>query len=168
MVVLTVGKLGYEAFFANIGDYDLHGAPMSWTKVVAMRHALTKYPDASYMWYLDQDALIMNPKVSLHKDILGSSKLDELMLRQQPVALPDSIIKTFRYLKAEQVNLVLTQDDDGIAPESMVVRNGDWARFLLDTWYDPLYRSYNFQLAEVHALVSSGHAPFPSSLVNVD
>ncbi len=28
------------------------------------------------------------------------------------------------------------------------------AKFFLDTWFDPLYRSYNFQKAEGHALVS--------------
>lgn len=145
---------GYETFFAHVGDYDLHGSPMSWTKVVAMRHALTKFPDASYMWYLEQDALIMNPQLSVHKDILEGKKLGEMMLRHQPVALPDSVIKTFRHLKPEQVDLVMTQDEYGIAPASMILRNSDWAKFLLDTWYDPLYRSYNFKKAETHALVS--------------
>ena len=41
-----------------------------------------------------------------------------------------------------------------MAVGSFVLRNGDWARFLLDTWFDPLYRSYNFQKAELHTLVS--------------
>jgi mannan polymerase II complex MNN11 subunit len=32
------------------------------------------------------------------------------------------------------------------------VRNGEWAKYFLDAWFDPIYRSYNFQKAETHAL----------------
>lgn len=146
---------GYETFFAHIGDYDLHGAPMSWTRVVAMRHALTKFPDASYVWFLGQDSLIMDPKISIHRDIMGYKNMDKSMLRSQPVALPESIIKTSRQLAPDQVELALTQDKAGMSPESLILKNGEFAEFFLDTWYDPLFRSYNFKKAEVHALVSS-------------
>lgn len=119
-----------------------------------MRHALTKFPDASYIWFLDQNALIMDPKVSIHRDIMGRDNLNKAMIRGQPVALPDSVIKTWRLLTADQIDLVLTQDKDGMSHESMILRNGDWAEFFLDTWYDPLIKSYNFKKAELHALVS--------------
>lgn len=119
-----------------------------------MRHALTKFPDASYIWFLDQNALIMDPKVSIHRDIMDRDNLNKAMIRGQPVALPDSIIKTWRHLSADQVDLVLTQDKGGMSHESMILRNGDWAEFFLDTWYDPLIKSYNFKKAELHALVS--------------
>lgn len=152
--LLTV-RTGYETFFTHIGDYDLHGAPMSWTRVVAMRHALTKFPDAKYVWFLGQDSLIMDPKISIHRDIMGHDNLEQSMLREQPVALPDSVIKTSRQLAPDQVELALTQDKAGMSPESMILKNGEWAEFFLDTWYDPLFRSYNFKKAEVHALVSS-------------
>ena len=33
-----------------------------------------------------------------------------------------------------------------------MIRTGEWAKFFLDAWFDPLYRSYNFQKAEEHAL----------------
>lgn len=152
--VLTFGA-GYETFFAHIGDYDLHGAPMSWTRVVAMRHALTKFPDASYVWFLGQDSLIMDPKISIHRHVMGYKNIDQSMLRSQPVALPESIIKTSRQLTADQVELALTQDKAGMSPESLILKNGEFAEFFLDTWYDPLFRSYNFKKAELHALVSS-------------
>jgi len=119
-----------------------------------MRHALNKFPDCQYIWFLHQDAFIMNPKISLHKDILAPGKLNELMMRNQPVALPDSIIHTYQALKPDNVDLVVTQDAGGMSPDSMVIRNTEWAEFFLDTWYDPLYRGYNFQKAEIHALVS--------------
>ena len=69
--------IGYATFFANVGEYDLNGAPFSWTKVVAMRHALTKFPDATYFFCLDEDAFIMNPSFTIEGDIMKSSKIEE-------------------------------------------------------------------------------------------
>ncbi|KAI1506514.1 galactosyl transferase GMA12/MNN10 family-domain-containing protein [Biscogniauxia marginata] len=145
-------KHGYGTLLAKASDYDLQGAPATWSKVVAMRHAITKYPDCKYIWYLDQDALIMNPHLKVEDDVMGASKLEEVMLKDLPVVPPDSIIKTFSHLKGSNVDLILTQDKGGLATGSFVIRNGDWAKFFLDTWFDPLYRSYNFQKAETHAL----------------
>jgi hypothetical protein len=50
------------------------------------------------------------------------------------------------------VDFVLTQDKEGLAGGSFMVRTGEWAKYFLDAWFDPLYRSYNFQKAESHAL----------------
>ena len=84
---------------------------------------------------------------------MAAARLEALMRKDVSVVPPDSIIKTFSHLKAEDVDLVLTQDGAGISSGSVVLRNGEWARFFLETWFDPLYRSYNFQRAETHALV---------------
>ena len=83
------------------------------------------------------------------------------MLRDKPVVPPDSVIKTFGNLKGDRIDLVLTQDGEGLCPGSFVLKNGEWAQFFLDTWFDPLYRSYNFQKAEAHALVCQ-FFPFPA------
>lgn len=85
---------------------------------------------------------------------MGASKLESSMLKDLPVVPPDSIIKTFMHLRGEDVEFVLSQDKEGLASGSFVIKNGEWAKFFLDTWFDPLYRSYNFQKAETHALVS--------------
>ncbi|KAK3315321.1 glycosyltransferase family 34 protein [Apodospora peruviana] len=145
-------KHGYEAFFANIHDYDLKNAPPSWASVVATRHALTRFPEARYVWFLDQNAFIMNPRLSLEEHLMKPARLESLMIKGQPVVPPDSIITTFTHLKGPDVDFVLTQDKEGLSSGSFVVRNGEWAEFLLETWFDPIYRSYNFQKAETHAL----------------
>lgn len=145
-------KHGYGTFIAKAGDYDRSGAPASWSKVVAMRHAITKFPDCKYVWYLDQHALIMNPGSRVEEHVMGAQALEEMMLKDHSIVPPESIIKTFSHLKARDVNLVITQDKDGLSTNSLVLRNGEWAKFFLDTWFDPLYRSYNFQKAETHAL----------------
>ncbi|OLN92272.1 Alpha-1,2-galactosyltransferase [Colletotrichum chlorophyti] len=143
---------GYEVMFANAGDYDLNGSPPSWNKVVALRHAMTNFPDAAWFWYLDQDSYIMNPQMSLEGLILKSDKIESLMLKDHPVVPPDSIIKTFPHLKGNDIEFILTQDREGLSAGSFFVRNGEWAEYFVSTWFDPLYRSYNFQKAEGHAL----------------
>lgn len=150
---MLMSSTGYETLFAKVEDYDLKNAPESWAKVVATRHALAKFPDCHYIWYLDQDAFIMNTELKIEDHVMQSSRLDELMKKDFPVVPPDSIIKTFSHLKGQDVDFVLTQDKDGLSSGSFVVRNGEWAQFFLDTWFNPLYRSYNFQKLETHALV---------------
>lgn len=124
---------------------------------MAMRHALSKYPDAKWMWYLDQNAYIVDFSRSLESHILEQKTLEGLMIRDKPIVPPDSIIKTFTHLSGQDVGLVISQDNDGLVSDSLMLRNGDWAKFVTETWLDPLYRSYNFQKAERHALVSSAY-----------
>lgn len=143
--------------FVDVGAYDLKGSPLTWTKVLALRHAMTKFPDCRYMWFLDQDAYIMEPATALEDHVMNAERLEDIMIRDQPVVPPDSIIKTFPHLKGRDVDLVLTQDREGLSVGSFIVRNGEWAQFFLETWFDPLYRTYNFQKAENHALVGFSH-----------
>jgi mannan polymerase II complex MNN11 subunit len=95
----------------------------------------------------------MNPELTVERHIMDPKRMEKLMMRDQPVVLPQSVIKTFPHLKGSEIDLAMTQDKDGLAPSSFVLRKGEWAKFFLDTWFDPLYRSYNFQKAETHALV---------------
>ena len=101
-----------------------------------MRHALKLYPHTEYFWFLNQDALIMNPSISIEEDIMKPKQLDKTMKRGQPIIPPESVITTFKHLKGEQIHFVLTQDQDGLGSGSFMLRQGDWARFLLDTWFD--------------------------------
>lgn len=122
---------------------------------MAMRQALTRYPDCKFIWYLDQDAYIMNPAQSLEDLVLQPKQMESLMIRGQPVVPPDSIIKTYGHLRGDNIDVILAQDKSGLVHNNIFIRNGEWAKFFLETWLDPLYRSYNFQKAERHALVST-------------
>ena len=146
-------KHGYATFFPNTTDYDLMpNVPQSWSMVPALRHAMTLYPHTPWLFYLTSTALIMNTKQPLSTKILNPAVLESQMIVDKPVVPPDSVIKTFAHLKGERVDLILTQDREGLAGGSLLLRSGDWAKYFLDAWYDPLYRSYNFQKAEGHAL----------------
>ena len=120
---------------------------------MAIRHAIAKYPDAKWIWYIHDDAFIMDPKTKF-EHLVTDKGLDEAMIKGQPLVPPESIIRTFSHIKGKEVDLVLTQDQQGISLGSFAIRNTEWAKFLLDTWYDPVYRNYNFQKAELHAMVS--------------
>ncbi|KAE8352379.1 galactosyl transferase GMA12/MNN10 family-domain-containing protein [Aspergillus coremiiformis] len=145
---------GYTNFFANLTDYEptLDNAPRSWSVVPAVRHAMASHPHSKYFFYLDAHALIMNPSKSLESHLLQRSHLDSLMLKDVPVVPPDSIIKTFSHLQPQDVDLILTADNEDLSSGCFVIRQGDFAQTFLDIWFDPLYRGYNFAKAEVHAL----------------
>ena len=127
---------------------------------------MTKYPHSTYFFTLSPHSLIMNPKLPLTSHVMDKKRLESLMLRDKPVVPPDSVIRTFTHLKGDKVDLVLTQDGEGLCQGSFVIRRGEWAKFFLDTWFDPLYRSYNFQKAEAHALVRFPPPPFSSHLIS--
>ena len=115
---------------------------------------MTAFPHSTYFFSLSPHAVIMDTSIDLNDHVMGRKKLESLMLRDKPVVPPDSVIRTFAHLKGDKVDLVLTQDGEGLCQGSFIIRRGEWAKFFLDTWFDPLYRSYNFQKAEAHALVS--------------
>lgn len=96
--------------------------------------------------------MITNHEIELQSDVMSKRRLENMMITNHPVVPPDSVIKTFAHLKGDRIDLVLTQDKEGLAHGSFVVRRGEWAKYFLDAWFDPLYRSYNFQKAEQHAL----------------
>lgn len=146
--------LGYATFLPNITDYALNEdhVPDSWSKIPAVRHAMTLYPHTQYFFYLDRTSVITNPILSLHEHITKHSRLESLMIADQPIVPPDSVIRTLHSRRADRVDFIVTQDHEGLSQASFLVRHGIWAQFFLDSWYDPLYRSYNFQRAEGHAL----------------
>lgn len=143
---------GYATHFPWNDQYPTKTSPASWSRVPAVRHAMTLHPGSTFVWYLDASALIMNPSLAIHKELLTPTQLEKVMIANKPVVPPDSVIKTFANLKGDRIDFVVTQDKEGLAPSSFIVRNGEWAKYFLDAWFDPIYRSYNFQKAETHAL----------------
>lgn len=146
-------------------DYQTDGAPQSWARIFAMRHALSLYPESKFIWFLDQNAYIMELDKSLEDQLTDTTKLESLMIRDRSIVPPDSIIKTFNHLKGDDAAFIISQDEAGLVINSFLIRNGDWAKFFIETWMDPLYRSYNFQKAERHALVSFS-GPIETGLSN--
>jgi mannan polymerase II complex MNN11 subunit len=113
---------------------------------------MTLFPKTPYFFFLDDHTLIVNYDLKVEEHIMNKARLESLMRVDVPIIPPDSVIKTFGGLKGDRIDLVLSQDKEGLLPNSFIVRRGEWAKYFLDAWFDPLYRSYNFQKAERHAL----------------
>ncbi|KAK9473739.1 galactosyl transferase GMA12/MNN10 family-domain-containing protein [Dipodascopsis tothii] len=145
---------GFGLFVQDIQEHSkkLAGSPKSWAKILVMRDAMAKYPGADVFWYLDQTALIMNPNIDLVSDIVEPKKLNGLMLRDVPVVPPDSVIRTYRHVPADRMRFIISQDHEGFQPTSFVLRNGLYANYVLDAWFDKLYRSYSFAKDDRSAL----------------
>ncbi|KAJ5545041.1 hypothetical protein N7535_006571 [Penicillium sp. DV-2018c] len=145
---------GYTNFFASVSDYDeaVGDAPKSWAVAPAVRHAMATHPHSAYFFYLAPHAVIMDTTKSLKSHLLGKGRLEELMMEGVPIVPPDSIIKTFSHQREEDVDLIITQDKEDLNPWSFILKSGDFARFFLDIWFDPLFRNYNFAKAETHGL----------------
>ncbi|KAK6535405.1 hypothetical protein TWF694_001866 [Orbilia ellipsospora] len=143
----------------------------SFNKLPLMRHAMATYPYTKTFWFLSSDSLIINMDLSLESHILSKQRLNSLMLRDHPVIPPESIIKTFKRTDADDVQLIITQDGKSVKSDSFFVRRkkeefgweqgkGKSSRkggtvygyYLLDTWFDPLYRFYHFGDGETSAL----------------
>ena len=93
----------------------------------------------------------MRPELSIEDHVLKPSRLSELTLIDQPVT-PSSVIRTYKNVKPENIEAVFIRDHEGVGSGTFVLKRGEWAKYFLDAWFDPLYRSYNFQRAERHAL----------------
>ncbi|KAI1922097.1 putative alpha-1,6-mannosyltransferase mnn11 [Ophidiomyces ophidiicola] len=148
------GPTGYATFYASTSEYTsvLEGAPQSWAIVPVLRHAMALYPGSMYFFHLSPHSLIMEPTMPIASNLLEPKKLGSLMMKDVPVVPPDSVIKTFSHLSSKDVDLVITQDGENISTGSFVLKQGEWAKYFLDVWFDPLYRRYNFAKAEIHAL----------------
>ncbi|SMR44727.1 unnamed protein product [Zymoseptoria tritici ST99CH_3D1] len=143
----------YATLFPSTHAYDLlPNTPNSWSLVPSLRHAQTLHPHTPWIWHLSSTALIMNTTLSLDSRLLSPSVLPSLLLPDTPVVPPDSVIHTPSHRNPASTSIILSRDATGLAHDSFLIRNSEWAKFFLDAWFDPLYRSYNFQKAERHAL----------------
>ena len=129
---------------------------------------MSTYPYTKNFFYLSSNALIMNPSLSINSHILKRKRLSKIMLRGQDIIPPSGVIKTYKGTDPRDIQLILTQDITGISTGSMILRRteeempggkksggAEYGYFLLDVWWDPLYKSYKFKKEERHALVSS-------------
>ncbi|EPS44983.1 hypothetical protein H072_1030 [Dactylellina haptotyla CBS 200.50] len=175
-------KWGYEIFARDLGEYEAGNEYnfkdglgktrhylKSFNKLPMIRQAMSMYPYTKTFWFLSSDSLIINMDLSLHSHILSKERLNSLMLRDHPVIPPESIIKTFKRTEADDVQFIITQDGHSVKSDSFFIRRKKdeygWEKgkggkkggsvygyYLLDVWFDPLYRFYHFGDGETSAL----------------
>ncbi|EWC47566.1 hypothetical protein DRE_03186 [Drechslerella stenobrocha 248] len=171
-------RWGYEVFVGDLGAYtggneysfrdnqgQLRTYPPSFNRFPIVRHAMASFPYTRTFWFLSSDSLIINMDLSLETHVLSRKRLNSLMLRDHPVIPPMSIIKTFKHNDADDTQLIVTQDSQSVRADSFIVRRKRdempgkikagktvFGYYLMDVWFDPLYRYYHFKDAETSAL----------------
>ncbi|QPG72761.1 hypothetical protein FOA43_000062 [Brettanomyces nanus] len=132
---------------------ESHNLDTNWWRPLLIREAMSAFPQAKYFWFLDERSLIMRDDLTLESYLLNADSLGKAMLRDQPVILPESAIKTYRNTAPSDVSFIFTQDSYALNTDSIIVKNDMYGKSFLEYWGDNLYRGYsNFADNEVKAL----------------
>jgi mannan polymerase II complex MNN11 subunit len=128
----------------NDPEIEIKLDPLEWAKTNLMREAMAAFDKAAWMWWLEQDAVIMDPNFDIGADfVFNKAELSKQIIRDAPIIPPESIIHTYKHVPADQVKFITTQNDVGISMSSYLIRNDAlYGRMLLDYLHDPLHRKY--------------------------
>ncbi|KAK9240572.1 galactosyl transferase GMA12/MNN10 family-domain-containing protein [Lipomyces kononenkoae] len=149
----------------------------SWEKVDVIRQTMKQYPKAEWFWWLDLHTYIMEPSISLEKQVFN--RLENNTYRNledyNPLKLPVEIPFVDN---THPINLIVPQDCGGFNLGSFLIRRSEWTDFLLDIWWDPVFyeqRHMQWEHKEQDALehmysnqawLRSGTAFIPQRLIN--
>lgn len=125
-------------------EIEIELDPLEWAKTNLMREAMAAFNKAAWMWWLEQDAVIMDTDFDIGSDLVfNKATLSKQMIRDASIIPPESIIHTYKHVRADQIKFITTQNDEGICMSSYLVRNDPlYGRILMDYLRDPLHRKY--------------------------
>ncbi|EEB08628.1 alpha-1,2-galactosyltransferase gmh3 [Schizosaccharomyces japonicus yFS275] len=134
----------YAFEFVNVSSMPI---PPVWAKMPAILATMDKYPQAKWIWWLDQDAIIMNKKLSLQDHLLSKKALRRSLLRNQHYlnnqdATETHLVTPSEYSDADldKVGLIISRDLNGLNAGSFFVRVNPIMRMFVDVWSDKAYR----------------------------
>lgn len=113
-------------------------------KPLLMRAAMHAFPQAKYLMFVDQDAVIMQLDLPLQQHILNPKLLEMGLLKDTPV-VPDSNIKTYTNFQTEGTRIILPQSSDGVFDLSTFLISADlYGKAFLEFLIDPLFIDYDW------------------------
>lgn len=132
-----------QEFMPLLQNQDLQ-ANQEFVKPLIMRAAMHAFPQAKYIFFVDQYSLIMNLDLNLQQHLLDPSVLDMALLRNAPVT-QNSNIKTYTHFKVENTRIIIPQSPSGVLDLSSIVVSTDiYGKAFLEYLIDPLFRSYDW------------------------
>lgn len=139
--------------FIPLLKYQDVQASYEYIKPMIMRAAMHAFPQAKYVFFVDQNALIMNLNVPLQQHVLNPKNLDLALLRNSPV-VPNSNIKTYTHFQMDRAKIFLAQGPDGMLDLSSFIVSADmYGKAFLEFLIDPLFMDYDWPSFEA----SIGH-----------
>ncbi|OLL26068.1 putative alpha-1,2-galactosyltransferase gmh1, partial [Neolecta irregularis DAH-3] len=129
---------GYGFFYTNTDRYNAGDMHPAWLKSKAISEAMMTFPKASWFWWLDQDAIIMTPSLSIEAALLNPKILGQKLLSLEKYireGIPDAFSPEVYNL--DKVDLIFSQDHNGLNTGSMLIRRSLWTDIVLDLWNNP-------------------------------
>lgn len=148
---------GYKYHFLNISKYDIAPAHPVWAKLPAIAETFETYPDAQWVWWLDLDAIVMSPDVDLNELLLSHDALKKQIIPNEKINVSNSArsnVSTPMEQDMKNIDLIFSQDQNGINAGSFFIRRSEWSRTFLDMWADPFFVVRDWPGQEQDAVVS--------------
>lgn len=114
-----------------------------WQKLPAITDAMIAHPDADWIWWLDQDCIIMNESIDLHDHLLSPSAITQRQREVEGTRLrgldkfthPLANV-TITPVPYDQLETIVSQNHEGVNAGSLFIRNSPWSRQFIDLWGD--------------------------------
>ncbi|KAK9239176.1 galactosyl transferase GMA12/MNN10 family-domain-containing protein [Lipomyces kononenkoae] len=146
---------GYQFVFMNLTKYVTPKKHPVWAKISAIQEALETNPTAEWVWWLDTDAIIMTPEIDLASHLLNPDILRRRMACDRTITLPDGTSSGLRVpcnMDVNNIDMVVSQDHNGVNAGSIFFRRTEWSTAFLDMWADPMYVNGQFERQEQDVL----------------
>lgn len=137
-----------QEFFPLVENQNLQQS-YEYYKPLIMRSAFQAFPNAKHIFFVEEEALLMDLSISLEKHILDPAVLEMSILKNVPV-VPGSNIRTYNHFPVEHAKVIIPQDNDGELNLSCFIVSTDMhGRTFLDYLNDPLIRGYYWKNNEL-------------------
>ncbi|KAK9459498.1 galactosyl transferase GMA12/MNN10 family-domain-containing protein [Lipomyces oligophaga] len=148
---------GYTYEFVNITKYSKPNQHIVWSKLPIILDSFRRNPNAEWIWWLDVDAIIVTPQIDLASYLLSPDALKSSITYGKPLLLrngadSDKLIPS--EVDLTMVDLILTQDHNGLNCGSMIFRRSAWIESLIELWSDPKYINAKYERLEQDALLN--------------
>ncbi|TGZ76155.1 galactosyl transferase [Ascodesmis nigricans] len=132
---------GYHHQFINISSYDVSGAHAVWKKIPAIIDCFRLNPEVQWIWWLDLDAIIMNSDIDLTEYLLSPEAMDKVLEKDTDYVrgLRKLGLKTPKKYDLANIDLLVSNDLNGLNAGSFFIRRSAFTQILLRLWIDPLY-----------------------------
>lgn len=109
--------------------------------IKSIRQTFKDNPSAEWVWWLDTDALIMNPYFDLTKEVLNDNALEQRLTYGRPLRNSATNFVNGAYMERGEINfknldIIISQDFFGLNRGSFFIKRSSFSDYFLDTWED--------------------------------
>src|SRR5947209_8685992 len=107
-----------------------------------MVETFNTFPEAQWVWWLDLDAMIMNPEIDLNSHLLSHVGLKSKIAEHEEFLLGGGG-HSGHFMSSSvdpaSIDIIVAQDHNGLNAGSFFLRRSKFTQLLLDFWSDPFF-----------------------------